>query len=350
MLPRALDIWLPAWLRRPRAARQPGPVHLLLCVCDHFEPFHGAGKAEALNRVGRWRDGFPQLAAAFRDSDGEPPRHTFFYPVEQYDPDVLAELASLCHATRCETEIHLHHDNDTVEHLRETLEEGKARLRSHGLLSTDDNDAVRYGFIHGNWALDHSHPEGRACGVANELTVLRDTGCYADFTMPSAPDRCQTRTINSLYYATDTPAPKSHDTGVPARAGKQPNGDLLLVQGPLGLNWRKRKLGVFPRIENGDLTAANPPTADRLRLWRDIAIHVGGRPDWIFVKLHTHGGSGRNLEMLLGEPMRRFHEALVREPVKLHYVTAREMVNILHAAEDGKTGGPGGWRDYKYRL
>jgi hypothetical protein len=290
------------------------------------------------------------MASAFRDADGEPPRHTFFYPIEQYDADVLAGIAALCHATRCETEIHLHHDNDTSENLRATLEEGKARFRSHGLLSTDAGGAVRYGFIHGNWALDDSHPEHRACGVRDELTVLRDTGCNADFTMPSAPHRCQTRTINSIYYATDTPAPKSHDTGTPARVGQKPRGDLLLVQGPLGLNWRRRKFGVVPRIENGDLTAANPPTADRIALWREIAVQVGGRPDWIFIKLHTHGGSGRNLEMLLGEPMRRFHELLAREDFQLHYVTAREMVNIIHAAEDGKTGGPGAWRDYKYRL
>jgi hypothetical protein len=54
--------------------------------------------------------------------------------------------------------------------------------------------------------------------------------------------------------------------------------------------------------------------------------------------------------MLLGEPMRRFHELLVHQDFQLHYVTAREMVNIIHAAEDGKTGSPGAWRDYRYRL
>jgi hypothetical protein len=33
---------------------------------------------------------------------------------------------------------------------------------------------------------------------------------------------------------------------------------------------------------------------------------------------------------------------------RLHYVSAREMVNILHAAEDGHTGDAGAWRDYLY--
>ena len=30
----------------------------------------------------------------------------------------------------------------------------------------------------------------------------------------------------------------------------------------------------------------------------------------------------------------------------LHYVTAREMYNIIRAAEDGNTGNPGSYRDY----
>ena len=68
----------------------------------------------------------------------------------------------------------------------------------HGLLSRDRyTGEVGYGFIHGNWALDNSRPDGRMCGVDNELDVLRETGCYADFTLPSAPSPTQTRKINS---------------------------------------------------------------------------------------------------------------------------------------------------------
>ena len=349
---KALDLWLPAYLNRSRTdAGFRGTRHVLLCVCDHFEPFHDTDKAGALARLAVWRREFPKLAGEFRDAGGEPPRQTFFYPIEQYDADVIGELAGLCRDTRCEVEIHLHHDNDTAENLRRVLEIGKENLARHGLLSRDVDGVLRYGFIHGNWALDNSHPQGRHCGVRNELAVLRDTGCYADFTMPSAPSRTQTRTINSLYYATGTPAPKSHDRGIPARVGAKPPGDLLLVQGPLGLNWRRRKFGVLPRIENADLTGANPPTPDRLRLWVRANIHVAGRPDWLFVKLHTHGGIERNSTMLLGDAMRRFHRQLAATggDLRFHYVTAREMVNILHAAEDGHAGDPSGFRDYRYR-
>jgi hypothetical protein len=359
---KALDLWLPAYLRRRRRPRVEGVTDVMLCVCDHFEPLHATDKTGALARVARWQSELPRLTAGFRDSDGQPPRHTFFYPIEQYDPDLLRELAALCAATGAETEIHLHHDRDTADHLRRTLERGKELLAGHGLLARAADGSVRYGFIHGNWALDDSDPAGRNCGVRNELEVLAATGCYADFTMPSAPHPTQTRIINSLYRAQDTPAPKSHDHGDPVRvrpegeAAPVPANDasLLLVQGPLGLNWRWRKWGVLPRIENGDLTAANPPTPARLRVWLDLGMHVLGRPEWMFIKLHTHGALPENSAMLLGEPMRHFHDHLKSvctegRKFRLHYVTARELVNILHAAEDGKTGNAGSFRDYRWQ-
>ena len=34
------------------------------------------------------------------------------------------------------------------------------------------------------------------------------------------------------------------------------------------------------------------------------------------------------------------------EKYRLHYVTAREAFNIVRAAEDGKSGNPGDFRDY----
>lgn len=352
---KGLHRWLPAWLLRPRR-RPPARRHVLIAVCDHFEPFHGASKATALDRVSSWHREFKPLAAAFRDSSGVPPRHTFFYPIEQWDDDVCGALAVLCRDTGNEAEIHLHHKNDTAENLRRTLIEGRDRLARLGLLAREGG-AARYGFIHGNWALDHSHPHGRNCGVPEELRILRETGCYADFTLPSAPSPCQVRTINSLYYAREDGKPRSHERGEAARAGtprpEHPD-ELLIVQGPLALNWRRRKWGLLPRVENADLTEANPPTPLRLPLWESCHIHVAGRPEWIFVKLHTHGALDRNRHMLLGESMRAFHRALAEQArtddgFRFLYVSAREMVNILHAAEAGHEGDPHACRDFRYQ-
>ena len=353
---RALDKWLlPYLLRRPPAAAG-GKQHVFLAVCDHFEPLHDTDKAGAIRRIGTWAEHFPRGIAPFRDADGCSPKHTFFYPIEQYDPDLLSPLAAICHATGSEVEVHLHHDHDTPENFRDSLEKGKDDLRRHGLLSRDREGLTRFAFIHGNWALNNIHPEGRGCGIDEEIGILRESGCYADFTMPSAPSPAQTSLVNRISYLKDLPKRQAFTQSVPALSGAGPAHredphQLLTIQGPLALNWGWRTRGFLPRIENGDLTGANPPTLQRFRLAMRQRVTVANRADWIFIKWHTHGGIEPNFEMLLGNPMAKFHEALAGcDDFDLHYVTAREMANLVHAAEDGCDGPPDAFRDYRFRL
>jgi hypothetical protein len=282
------------------------------------------------------------LFGDFADSTGRPPQHTFFFPEDEYVPQHLDLLAELCRDGFGDVDIHLHHDRDTRQALWDKLEQYRDVLSGqHGLLRRDPlSGRIVYGFIHGNWALCNSRPDGRWCGVNDEITVLRETGCYADFTMPSAPDCTQTRTVNSIYYAKDRPGcAKSHDSGAPARVGQSPPDDaLLMIQGPLLLDWSRRKWGVLPRIENGDLHAGNPASLARLNLWMQAAVCVAGRPDWLFVKLHTHGAKNGNIDSLLGEPMQRFHRDLARKAeedpnFRYYYLTAWEMAQLVHRAE-----------------
>jgi len=353
-------LWLPAYVRgdwagrRERSARgREGPVHVMLCIADHFEPAVGEpGLDVERRRVDQWVSRYPEVAAGFLDADGRPPRHTFFFPAEQYRPEHLERLAELVRAGYGEVEVHLHHDGDTSEGLRRKLLEFTDRLRGHGLLGTDRaRGAVRFGFVHGNWALDNSLPGGRWCGVNDELRVLRQCGCYADFTLPSAPSPAQTRRINSIYYATDDPArPRSHDGGVEVAVGGRQPGDLMIVQGPLGLAWADGAPGLLPRIENADLNAGAPATPRRVARWLRIGVCVAGRPDWVFVKLHTHGCNEANWSVLFGEPILELHRCLCEryndgERFRLHYVCAREMYNIIKAAELGLAGDPGRYRD-----
>jgi hypothetical protein len=224
----------------------------------------------------------------------------------------------------------------------------------HGALPRDPaTGQLRFAFIHGNWCLDNSRADGRWCGIDNELILLRELGCYADFTLPSAPSDTQTRMSNAIYYATDDPHRcKSHDTGEPMRVGGKPVGDLLIIQGPLGLNWKDRRFGIVPRIENSDVRKGCPPSRTRVDQWVRTGIHVEGRPEWVFVKVHTHGTQERDMDTLLGKPVDDMHAYLEsayndgRNHV-LHYVTAREMYNIAKAAEAGMTGDPGLYRDFE---
>lgn len=351
--------WLPAYLagcgkRRPDVQ----PLHVLFAIADHYEPdVGGADVAEQVARVERWVRDYPPLARRHRDADGRWPRYTFFYPAEAYQPPVLERLARLCREGFGEVEVQLHHDGDTAASLARKLEQAKADFARHGLLPRERaTGRTRFGFVHGNWALDNARRDGRWCGVNNELDILRQAGCYADFTLPSAPSETQTRKINSLYEATDDPQrPKSHDTGCDVRMGHAGNGGLLIVQGPLTLNWRRRKYGLLPRIENGELSRWNPPTPQRVDLWVRQGIGVAGKPDWVFVKVHTHGGNPDNFDVLLGEPLEAMFRHLETayndgERFRLHYVSAREMANLIQAARQGADGPPDRFRDAELVL
>ncbi len=337
-----VDIILRGALTRRQEAYE-GTRHILLCLVDHFEPlWQGADRRTALERVKRWSS-YPKVVDAFRDNSGRPPQHNFFYPQEEYLPEYLAPLAKLAQNGFGSVEIHLHHDKDTSESLRRKIEEFKRILHDeHGLLHTNPTTgAVEYAFIHGNWALADSGVSGKWCGVGDEINILKETGCYADFTFPSAPHRTQPPIINRIYYATGDPMkPRSHHRGVDAAFGVTPKDLLLFVTGPLAINWRLRRRGIFPAIENGDLTASNPPTPDRVDLWIQTGISVRGWGNWVFVKVYTHGAQEGPARMLLGEPFKVLFEHLLShyndgERNVVHFMTPREVYRCIKALESG---------------
>ncbi len=256
------------------------------------------------------------MADGWRDGDGHPFRHTYFYPAECYNKTLIEQLADHCRSGWGEIEIHLHHGvtaPDTPENTRRTLVEFRDVLVRHGCLSRmEGHELPRYAFVHGNWALANSD-RGRCCGVDEEMQILAETGCFADLTLPSAPHPPQVKKINSLYECSgplDRRAP--HRQGRDLRCGHPPARFPLIIQGPLMLHFsRKRRGWPFLQIENGALTTANPPTLSRLHLWRKAQITVMGRPAWLFIKFHCHGMNPRDRDCLLGEPMRGFLRDLV---------------------------------------
>jgi hypothetical protein len=360
--------WLPAyaWQRCVRRRRDIRPVHLVIGLADHFEPMARHEASETLpnrheqeRRVEKWCREYPAAVGAWRDDDGQPFRHTYFYPAEEFDAGLIDRLSEHCHAGWGEMEIHLHHgvdSQDTAENTQRSLLEFRSALASRGCLSRLDGVGLpRYAFVHGNWALANSD-QGRFCGVDNEMQILADTGCYADFTLPAAPS-AQVSKINALYECSlplNQRAP--HRRGQDLQCGRPPTTFPLIVQGPLLINFGRRKHGwPFPGVENGALTGSNPPTMQRLQLWRDAAITVRGRPEWLFIKLHCHGMTPRDEPAMLGAQMQRFLRDLAEGPgnrseYRLHFVTMREMANIILAACDGRNGNPGEYRNYRFRL
>ncbi len=92
-----LHVWTAGYARwlarttpaRARAAFTPGggPRHLLFALCDHYEPhWKNTDVGVGTERVRAWLHGYPALVGPYRDSDGLPPRHSFFFPGEEYRP------------------------------------------------------------------------------------------------------------------------------------------------------------------------------------------------------------------------------------------------------------------------
>lgn len=359
--------WLPSLCYQLLARRDEKATntHLIIAVADHFEPaiVPGVGRARAAlieqeRRLELWHSEYPKCVSPWVDSDGQTFRHTYFYPAEQYEQKLIERLAEHCRAGWGEIEIHLHHGvdtPDTYENTRRTITEFRDRLAALGCLSeTDRHGPVRFAFVHGNWALANVLG-GSCCGVDNELQLLAELGCYADFTLPAFPNPSQIAKINSIYECAlplNRRAP--HRKGKDLRVGEPPNKFPLIVQGPLLLDFsRKIHSFPFPRFENGELTDEHPPSLARLKLWRKIQITVRDRAEWVFIKLHCHGMDPKDRSSMCGDLMwsflRQMYELRNREEVHIHYVTAREMVNMILAACDGHEGNPGEFRNYRLR-
>jgi len=336
-LPRHAEIWLPGVLRTA-LRRDPVPVrHVWLAITDHYEPYwRRADAATARSRVARWAATWPTIAARHADHRGRPPRYSFFYPEEEYDPALLDMLAGIRDAGIGDVEVHLHHDGEGEADFVDRIGGFVATLRDrHGLLRLQEGRPV-FCFIHGNWALDNAHPEGKHCGLDNELTLLQELGCVADFTLPAAPSPCQVATVNTIYRASDDPTrPRSHERGAAVRPGERGRDGLLMIQGPLTLRRHQRRTWL-PGLECGELTRVDPPTPHRVGRWLAVAPRVG---EHCFIKLHTHGAQEDTAEALLGGGLERLFTLLRaecdRRGLTLGYASAWEMVQVIEALAMG---------------
>ncbi|HOW42778.1 MAG TPA: hypothetical protein PLF03_03850 [Candidatus Omnitrophota bacterium] len=293
------------------------------------------------------------MAKQFRDSDGKVPQHTWFYPPHHQEA-FLEDLVTLCKKGFGEIEMHMHHNRmnpfpEINDSFRVKLLKCVEDYSKYGIFCLPDG-SKKFGFIHGDWSLDNARGE-KFCGVNNEIQLLKECGCYADFTFPTI-EIAQPRMINKMYYANDNPLKsKSYDVGNEIVVHGEVSGDLMIVQGILGLRWGSKRFFLKPTIETSNLDFNEEPTIARTDFWVKNAIVVKGRPQWRFIKLHTHGAREETWDSLFGSSAESMFNHLSqvyndKERYSLHYVTAREMYNIVKAAEAGKEGNPNQFRDF----
>jgi hypothetical protein len=91
-------------------------------------------------------------------------------------------------------------------------------------------------------------------------------------------------------------------------------------------------------MDDGDLAAYWPYEPVRMDRWLRAGVSLPGRPDRIFVKLHCHGCADwgrfalldRELDALFTDLETRFNDG---KRYRLHYVTLRELYNVIKATE-----------------
>ncbi len=330
------QIWGPSYvkqrLRQITQRAAPPLERVWVTIADHFEPkWRSADLGTAQSRVALWRATWPDIAGRCKpDSVGNTPRYTFFFPEEEYHPSLMEPLAEMVRDGIADVEVHLHHDGEGRQNFVERISGFCGVLHSnHGLLRKRDGK-LAFGFIHGNWALDNSRPDGRWCGLNDEIRLLRDLGCYADFTMPSGDSPTQARLVNTIYYCNGAPdRPKSYDNGVPVTPGGHVEGDLLMIPGPIGMRWKDRWL---PRLETGELRCGNVATPYRVRRWVELAPRIGTDS---FIKLFTHGAQEHNSSALLRDVLESAFNMLVEEANRrgcaIHFVSAWQMYLAIEA-------------------
>jgi len=331
---RNMQIWIISYIwSKFSKKKEYSHKHIYVCLADHYEPyFANVDEKTARGLVDAWIKQYREIATKHTDSFGNHPKHSYFYPIEEYDEYIMEQLKLICSEGLGDVDIHLHHDDDNAENLTKTLDDFKTLLfNKHGLLRKNNEGDIVYGFIHGNWALDNSRPDGKWCGVNNEIDVLLNTGCVYDMTMPSAPSDTQTTTINSIYFAKNKGRCKSHNIGRSVTTDNWTDDELLMIQGPLELNWKNRKLGIIPRIEAGELSLDAPPNEDRVDLWEKSNISIQGKEEHIFIKIYTHGLQVKNMKMFFEnngfENLWNILEKKYKNNKKysLHYVSSWEM-------------------------
>jgi hypothetical protein len=315
--------------------------HVVFTFVDHYEP--GYKEEEAFENHTKWMALYKKAIEGHVDSYGNSIKYTWYYPYDQRIDKVLVSLTKAVHDGLGEVEMHWHHPKSDNEKFPRELKEAIAWYNQYGALLVCGNRVeTRFSFIHGNWALDNSL-NGRLCGVSREIEYLFDQGAYADLTFSTiGTDAQPTERINAIYYVNEDEGSKSYNDGPLVEKDKVVDNKMMMIQGPMSINFLKGF-----SLEYGALETYARPDKNRIERWIDADIHVKGRPEWTFVKLYSHGIQSEDImRAYFGKLLGDIEQYAKEEKLRLHYMTSRELYNVIKAAEKGMEGDPEQYRDF----
>ncbi len=344
--------WAPAYLLSgPSKETVPdAEKHLIFIMVDHYE--HGT-KSDSAEGNRQWCEKFRTISDKYRDDFGNRFRYTWFYPYDQHVDEIVRDLSQMAFEGYGEIEFHWHigtreeHDM-TLENHSDKVAEAVRWFQQYGAMITDEETPrTAFAYIAGVWDLDASR-KPLSHGLTNQIEVLQRNGCYADFTFSTIDTAAQPSKINSIYYVKDDPSqPRSHDTGVDVEVGKPVEDAFMIFEGPIGIDRRGK-------LEFGAVESDPRFRPDRIPKWLEANIHVKGRPEWVFVKVYSHGAQSQKtvIDHDMAWMLQELKDYTSQRGIKLHFMTTREAYNVVKAAEAGRTGNPEDYRDFripKYR-
>ena len=124
----------------------------------------------------------------------------------------------------------------------------------------------------------------------------------------------------------------------------------MIIQGPLYPYLKNGKPWGL-RVSGDEINGQSVVTEDRIDACIKTGISVKGKDNWVVVKMHTHGAT--DAKGVLGKEMDDIFTHLEAsyndgKNYKLHYVTARELYNIIKSVEaNEECSDPELYRNYK---
>ena len=342
-----------AWLVSNQRHETAGstPIDIIFSSVNRFDPIDAGDDPELQTSIiKQWAELYPAIINGVLDSDGYPPKNTWFCPADESLSEILHPLLNLCDNGFGEMEVMIDIGGEPAVQDINKLARIIEKYRHNGIPELENRNQTL------NFAIITAVKEPIAQieereKVRKVLTSSEDLGGYADFTSP-VHSMIKRRKLNRIYDLSEqSRGPDKDEVAKSPGENSRDPGLFLNFPGPLFFNYENYSL--LPYMDNAEISSEKPFERKRVENWIKANVHVAGKPEWLFLRTSTRGAKPDIANMLLGDDGRQMYMQLVDKfsypDYRLHFVTAREAYNIAAAAIDGHGGNPNDYRDYKIK-